>query len=61
MSNNLESLLEISERMAQELTDFADEGEEGGSEMTGVRNLLVEYENCRANILRFGVFREGCV
>lgn len=41
---SVHELLDIGERMAQELTDFIDAGEEGGSDMTTARELLDDWE-----------------
>ena len=40
----LHDLLEISERMAQDLQDYVTEGEQDGSEMTVTKELLAEFD-----------------
>lgn len=37
----------MAERMAEDLQDYVDEGERGGSDMAATKNLLQEFEELR--------------
>lgn len=54
MSSNLERLIETSDRMANELSTFADAGDEAGSDMRNVHFLIEKYELLRCKLFISG-------
>ncbi|MBD3609049.1 MAG: hypothetical protein HUJ30_00710 [Gammaproteobacteria bacterium] len=63
--DNCEELIEIAERMSQELQDFIDEGINGGRDMSGPQALLDEWnaaysksQGWQAELANFGDARD---
>jgi len=54
IGNNLELLIETSERMANELSTFADAGDEAGSDMSDVHFLIEKYESLKCKLFISG-------